>query len=142
MQGLIVRKLFSLSIKIVSTAGPLNAAFKAARARNRPLRRYLLPLRRSTDADAGKVVTLSWHACQSLMHLRLLVAAHEGSRRRGAGYLFLLAMLLPPPTFRYLLSSRLRHFYTLAVRRASFVSSYSFSFRFVNSTVYLLKEHA
>lgn len=105
MQLLTVRKLFSLPVKIVLTVGEqLDATFKAARVRNRPLRRHLLPLRRSTDAGAGKVVTLPWHACQSLMHLRLLVAAHEGSRRRGAGNLFLLAsMLLLPPAFRYLL---------------------------------------
>lgn len=79
--------------------GSFNAAFKAARTRNRPLRQHLFPLHRSTDVDAEKVVTLPWHACQSLMYLRLLVAVHEGSRRRGAGNLFLLAMLLPPSRF-------------------------------------------
>lgn len=76
---LLAWKLFSLSIKIVSSVSSLMQHFKAAQARNRPLRQHLLPLHRSTDADAGKVVTLPWHACQSLMHLRLLVVAWRKS---------------------------------------------------------------
>jgi len=101
---------------------PLNAVFKAARARNRPLRRYLLPLRRSTDA--GKVMTLPWHACQSLMHLRLLVATHEGSRRRDAGNLFLLAATAS--LLSAIFSSRLRHFYTLAILSCFFCDLFFF----------------
>lgn len=82
-------------------------------AQNRPLILHLLPPREATDV--GKVVTLHWHACQSLMHLWLLMAAHEGSRRRGAGNLFLLAILPPSLPLSAISSSRLGYLYTLSV---------------------------
>lgn len=144
MRRLIVWKLFSLMIKIVSTAEPLNAAFKAARARNRPLGRYLLPLRRSDRCrcrESGDV-TLA-----RLPKFNAPSAFGGSARRKSPSWRRVsVSSCYAPTASHFPLSShldsatfipwRFRH------RRASFVSSYSFSFRFVSPTFYQLKEYA
>lgn len=90
---------------------------------------------------------LHWRACQSLMRLRLFVAAHEGSRRRGAGNLFLLTPSFSPslscshfPLSPHL-DSRLL-LYLVGFRHGTFLFCvfHSFSSRFVSPAVYQFKE--